>query len=187
VPIRSNSKKLWINVICVSVASILLFSQANAQVAGASLSGTVTDQSGAIIPQARVSIKNVATDIETSAIASQQFLNFSLQVGQVAEKVEVAGNLSRVLPESSSIKNLVTAKTVVELPLNGCDWNPIDGSSAGRHCGHNSGTSERKGDQVASGKPVQSQEYQMDGRSTRRKDATHLRLSLMTERRLNGK
>jgi hypothetical protein len=161
--IIQNSKKFWIYAIFVSTASILLLRQANGQVAGASLSGTVVDQSGAILPKARVSIKNVATGIETLAIVNEgglysspnllpgpyqvtasapgfslvertgillavgdrQLLNFTLQVGQVAEKVEVAGDLSSVQLQSSSISNLVSANTVVELPLNGRDWTQL--------------------------------------------------------------
>src|ERR1700692_4040918 len=46
----------------------LLFSAPlRAQVTGATLSGTVTDASGGIVPQAQISIKNVATAVTTTS------------------------------------------------------------------------------------------------------------------------
>src|ERR1700682_5682201 len=51
----------WILGFCVMVSLPL-----HAQVSGATLSGTVTDQSGGVVPQAAISIKNVATGITRS-------------------------------------------------------------------------------------------------------------------------
>ena len=44
------------------------------QVAGGTFSGTVTDASGAVVPQARISIKNVATGISTTALTNSEGL-----------------------------------------------------------------------------------------------------------------
>ena len=54
------------------VIGILLASHADAQISGATLSGTVTDQSGGVVPQATISIKNVATGITRSNTTSAE-------------------------------------------------------------------------------------------------------------------
>src|SRR6266853_858046 len=43
--------------------SLLATGRANAQVSGATLSGTVTDPTGAILPKAQIAINNIATGV----------------------------------------------------------------------------------------------------------------------------
>jgi len=50
--------------------SPLALAPVSAQVVGATLSGTVTDQSGAVVPQATISIKNTATGITRASTTS---------------------------------------------------------------------------------------------------------------------
>jgi hypothetical protein len=58
------------SLISMILVRILFASHAYAQISGATLSGTVTDQSEEVVPQAMISIKNVATDIMRSNTAS---------------------------------------------------------------------------------------------------------------------
>ena len=147
----------------VLVFSPLLLVTAHAQVAGATLSGTVSDQSGGVLPQAAIAIKNIATGItRTSAtstagfysvpnllpgsyeirasaqgfstelqtgitltVGEQQVLNFTLQVGQMAQTVEVSTEAPTVELGSSSISAVINSTTVRELPLNGRSWTDL--------------------------------------------------------------
>ncbi len=147
----------------VLVFSPLLLVTAHAQVAGATLSGTVSDQSGGVLPQAAIAIKNIATGItRTSAtstagfysvpnllpgsyeirasaqgfstelqtgitltVGEQQVLNFTLQVGQIAQTVEVSTEAPTVELGSSSISAVINSTTVRELPLNGRSWTDL--------------------------------------------------------------
>src|ERR1700682_1338993 len=58
-----NIRRRFLIFATLEVLLLLMCGRAYAQVVGATLSGTVTDQSGAVIPNAQVSIKNVATGV----------------------------------------------------------------------------------------------------------------------------
>src|SRR6201998_4176478 len=57
----TNRRRVLLSAAILFVGTLLCGNQANAQVAGATLSGTVKDASGAAVPNAQVSVKNVAT------------------------------------------------------------------------------------------------------------------------------
>jgi outer membrane receptor protein involved in Fe transport len=156
-------RKISILLPVVLAVGILVASHAYAQTSGATLSGTVTDQSGAVVPQATISIKNLATGVQrdnttnsagfyvspnllpgtyevrveaqgfssevqtsvTLTVGEQQVLNFTLQVGQVSQTVEVTTEAPNIQLASSSISAVVNSTTVRELPLNGRSWTDL--------------------------------------------------------------
>ena len=134
-----------------------------AQVAGGTLSGTITDPSGGAVANAQVVIKNSATGVAktlptntdgfysaanllpgdyevavsaagfnteikkgiTINVGSQPVFNLVLQVGTVANTVEVTTEAPTVQLTSSEISATVSATTVRELPLNGRSWTDL--------------------------------------------------------------
>src|ERR1700730_14906508 len=69
-----------------------------------------------------------ATQVRTGItleVGAQQVLDFTLQVGQVTERIQVTAEASAVQLTSSDISAVVNSTTVRELPLNGRDWTQL--------------------------------------------------------------
>jgi hypothetical protein len=150
-------------MLVIVAISILGASQAYAQVAGATLTGTVKDSSGAVIPNAQVAITDVATGVTrtvspgsaglytapnllpgiyevrvtatgfstrlqkgiTLTVGLEQVLDFTMQVGQMSQTVEVTTEAPTVELTSSELGATVNSTTVRELPLNGRSWTDL--------------------------------------------------------------
>ena len=89
---------------------------ADAQVAGATLSGTITDSSGGVVPGARVVIKNVATGVTTEVTTnSDGFYNAAnLLPGEYSVTVSSKGY---TIEERTGISLTVGAQQVFDLTL----------------------------------------------------------------------
>jgi hypothetical protein len=75
-----------------------------------------------------VSAAGFATETQsalTLTVGAKQGLNFTMQVGEISQKVEVTGEALAVELTSSALSDVVNATTVRELPLNGRDWTSL--------------------------------------------------------------
>src|SRR3984893_17666514 len=153
----------WGLVVLLPVLIVGSLTTTSAFAQTAEISGTVTDSSGARVPNANITVLNRDTGISRSAdsntngfysvpllqpgnymitakstgfatqvrtgitleVGAQQVLNFTLQVGQMTQTVEVTAEAPTVQLASSSISAVVNSTTVRELPLNGRSWTDL--------------------------------------------------------------
>lgn len=128
-----------------------------AQVTTATISGTVKDETGGVLPGVTLTVKHLDTEIGrtlvtdeggryrvpqlalgnyevqaelpgfrtgvrsgiTLAVGQEAVVNFTLNVGEITEKVVVTGEAPLVETTSSAISGLVDDKKIRDLPLNG--------------------------------------------------------------------
>jgi predicted porin len=136
---------------------------AHGQQETATIVGTVTDGTGAIVPGATVMVTNVQTNISLTTqtdergafavpslrpgeysltvelsgfqktirtgvilqVAQVARIDLTLQTGQLTEVVEVVGNSPILETQTSSRGAVIDEKQIVELPLNGRDYNQL--------------------------------------------------------------
>jgi Carboxypeptidase regulatory-like domain/TonB-dependent Receptor Plug Domain len=139
------------------VGLCLLFSCLGIAQTGGTISGSVSDSTGALIPGASVTIKNVDTGLARELVSDEQgrysapnlpvgpyevqilltgfrteirkgieltvgqeaVVNLTLQVGQVAEQIEVTGEAAAVETTNATVSSLVNQDTIRNMPLNG--------------------------------------------------------------------
>jgi hypothetical protein len=114
--IRTTKSAAYFLTFVTLACSLCFTATASAQVAGATLSGTVTDPSGAILPQATISVRNVSTDItRTTTTSSSGFYSVpNLLPGTYDVKASAQGFSTHL---STGIILTVGAQQVLDFPL----------------------------------------------------------------------
>src|SRR6266581_282920 len=113
------------------LAALPAFSQAIT----AKVSGTVADPSGAVVPNASVTIRNQQTSQARSAktdgsggyefsflpisVDQEARVDVKMSIGQAAETVQVTAGAILMQTENSTVGTVIDSQKVVELPLNG--------------------------------------------------------------------
>ena len=152
-------------------ATILFLATATAAIAqfdSATVLGTVTDPSGAVVAHSQVKVRNTATGLERTAetgeqgqyqlanlpigpyrleataqgfqtaattfelaVGAHQRVDVKLQVGSVATSVQTTAEAAQLDTDSSEHSQVVAAKEIAELPLNGRNYSQLVALSTG--------------------------------------------------------
>ncbi len=160
--LQSKMQKLW-----MSLGVVLLAGLAQAQTA--TVTGTISDSTGAVIPGTQVTITNVATGAVRAVSSNESGLytvpllpsgeyrisveqqgfrpvvrsgivlqveqratvDFVLEVGAVTEQIEVTAAAAQLNTVEASQGQVIDNKRIVDMPLNGRDYNQLALLSAG--------------------------------------------------------
>jgi hypothetical protein len=152
-----SASRSLVSTLSLLLALNLLPVEAFAQTGAASLTGIISDPSGAKVPGATVTATNQATNVAYTAVSNEAGnysitsvpvgtyllkaelsgfktittnpieveaksivrMDFTLQLGAVEETVLVAGESPLLQTESVTVGEVISASTVVSLPLNG--------------------------------------------------------------------
>ncbi|MBI4443619.1 MAG: TonB-dependent receptor, partial [Acidobacteria bacterium] len=166
---ENDRKHAWFFPCFLVGMLVLVYSSAWAQVSTGTVSGTVSDSTGAVVPGAVVAIRSAETGVTRSVttdesgryrapqlglgvyeitaqaqgfqtvvrsgitltVGQEAVVNFSLQVGAVAERIEVTGEAPLVETTTATTSGLVNEATVRDLPLNGRSFTDLMDLNAG--------------------------------------------------------
>lgn len=168
------------SILFAATMSLLLLctSLVKAQERTGTISGTVSDPTGAMIPKAQVTISNEGTGLKRTVltndagfftvpdlpvgtysvsasasgfktgkhtgidlhVADQKVVPVTLQVGTMAETVEVTGGATLVETRSGEVSSLVGPQQMAELPLNGRSFVQLTLLAPGAAVGDNTNT-----------------------------------------------
>jgi len=150
-------------------ALLLVMFAGLAQAQTATVTGTITDSTGAVVPGTSITIVNVATGAQRSVTANASGLytvpllppgeyritveqpgfrpvvrsgiilqveqratiNFALELGSLAEQVEVTADAMQLNTIEASQGQVIDNQRIVDMPLNGRDYNQLALLSAG--------------------------------------------------------
>ena len=159
---RNQIRNAWRWAVLICVVCLVPLA-AFAQRATGSIQGMISDQTGAIIPNAVVTVTNSSTgaarqstsnndglynvpDLQpgeytisveakgfgkesaervTVTVGAQLTTNFKLSAGSDTQSITVSGVVLGVDTVSSTVKPVVSERTIVDLPLNGRDWTQL--------------------------------------------------------------
>jgi hypothetical protein len=155
-----SRNKSWLGIVLITCALIFGTSPGIAQVDTGTILGTVKDQTGAVIPDARVTITNQGTSEQITTttrsdgtyivtplkigsyrisvehagfskaenaafelnIQQQAVVDFELRAGSTSQTVEVTAQAALLQTQNAVVGQVIGARTVENMPLNGRDW-----------------------------------------------------------------
>ena len=157
------SKRFGFYALQVMVVVLALMSPARAQTTSGLITGTISDSTGALIPDARVVLTNQATSVQRVAITDSagyyavpelqpgvydisvskggfateklanvhlevnqsEALNFKMSISASTQTVEVKADVTEINTTSATQAEVVGHTAIVELPLNGRQFNQL--------------------------------------------------------------
>jgi Carboxypeptidase regulatory-like domain/TonB-dependent Receptor Plug Domain len=190
-------------ILFVGIAGLFLLApQLYGQVDTGTILGTVKDQSGAVIPNAKVTLTNEGTNYEITKktspdgryvftpigigtytvtaenpgfqktarshvdvnIQEHVVVDLTMVPGRVTQTVEVTGAVPLLQPQSSSVQQAVTSRSINDLPLNGRNATLLARIAAGVTPAHAAGRGlEASGNFSANGARSLQNNYMIDG------------------------